>query len=89
MQRNKAAIDVDRVALCPPAGHMTSSYWAAKQGSRPVTRTEIHREARDMPLLNMAASASSQPVRSLPGFWSCAEGKRKPTTGSMRLTQIV
>ena len=30
MQRAKTAIDnLDRVAFCPPAGHLTSSYWAA------------------------------------------------------------
>jgi hypothetical protein len=30
MQRGKTAIGkFDRVAFCPPAGHLTSSYWAA------------------------------------------------------------
>jgi hypothetical protein len=30
MQRSKTAIgNLDRVAFCPPAGHLTSSYWAA------------------------------------------------------------
>jgi len=30
MQRSKTAIDnLDRVAFCPPAGHLTSSYWTA------------------------------------------------------------
>jgi hypothetical protein len=40
MQHGKTAIgNLDRVAFCPPAGHLTSSYWAAyasHAGSRPV-----------------------------------------------------
>jgi len=40
MQRGKTAIvDFDRVAFCSPAGHLTSSYWAASledTGHRPV-----------------------------------------------------
>jgi len=47
MQHGKAAIEFDRVALNPPAGHMTSSYWAAPWGSRPATGTEIRCEAQD------------------------------------------
>jgi hypothetical protein len=30
MQHGKTATgNLDRVAFCPPAGHLTSSYWAA------------------------------------------------------------
>jgi len=58
MRRDKTAIvKVDRVAFYPPAGHMTSSYWAAgirrwKKGNRPVRWDRNSSEAQDLPLLN-------------------------------------
>src|SRR5690606_30750536 len=59
MQRGKTAIGkFDRVAFCPPAGHLTSSYWAARHprmdGSRPVRG--------DRNLSRSAGFAASEPV---------------------------
>jgi len=53
MQRGKTAIGIlDRVAFCPPAGHLTSSYWAARHpemGGQPsgLKKTEIRCETQD------------------------------------------
>jgi hypothetical protein len=43
MQQGKTAIVLfDRVAFCPPAGHLTSSYWIVRlktlANNRPVQR---------------------------------------------------
>lgn len=59
--RDKTAIGYfDRVALCPLAGHLTSSYWVAiRQPSG--RKAEIHREALDLPLLNRVSGVSSFP----------------------------
>ncbi len=51
MLRDKTAIgDFDRVALCPLAGHLTSSYWIACHLQLTIVRsekTEILIEALD------------------------------------------
>jgi hypothetical protein len=53
MLRNEAAIgNFDRVAFCPLAGHLTSSYWIASRQPSGPWRTEIQSEALDLPLLN-------------------------------------
>jgi hypothetical protein len=47
MLRDKAAIgDFDRVALCPPAGHLTSSYWVALGATVRSEETEIRMKRR-------------------------------------------
>jgi hypothetical protein len=52
MQQGKTAIVLfDRVAFCPPAGHLTSSYWAVRikyvQTAVRSKKTEIPIEALD------------------------------------------
>ena len=64
MQRGKTAIgNLDRVAFCPPAGHLTSSYWAAI-ASHAVAAvrflgTEILVRDAGLPLLNRIEGFSS------------------------------
>jgi hypothetical protein len=72
MQRGKTAIGkFDRVAFCSPAGHLTSSYWAAGiRGCMAAVRsngTEIRSEAQDLPHLNQLSGVLFVPLsRPLP-----------------------